>query len=70
MSSKMNAAWLLATMMMATATGDNLYGNTSPDTRDTRKCSQCKHGKKSFCKMVNHHITKNTPVNYCKHFEI
>ena len=62
----MNAAWLLANLMMATATGDNLFD----DTPDTRKCGQCKHGKKSFCKLTNHHITKYTPVNYCNHFEL
>lgn len=59
------AAFLLADLMMKTATGYNQYD----ETRDTRKCGSCKHCKKSFCKLSKHHISKYTPVNYCKYFE-
>lgn len=60
------AALTMAGIMMRAAY-ESKYGIPSPDTR---KCRECKHCPKSFCKLAKHAANKTTPVNYCNHFEL
>lgn len=64
---------LLTAAMMACA---NNYGKPIYDDRERSDepkffcgdCVNCPKGNKTFCKLANHKVTKNTPANKCKHF--